>query len=240
MTSWTSSSGGAFLFVGLVLGMRHALEPDHLAAVSTLVTERQRAGWGALVGTWLGMLWGLGHTVALLVVASLLALVGTELPSRVAVIFELGVSLMLVVLGARALRRAWTVDVAGRPGPHRHATDEPVALVPADRSVRGSLRRSVRRALAVGMVHGLAGSGALTALVASCFPSLAGRLLTVALFGIGSMIGMAALSGIAGWPLARLGRDPRMGRLLSAISGVIALGLGFGWGWPLVNQLLTV
>jgi hypothetical protein len=88
-------------------------------------------------------------------------------------------------------------------------------------------------------VHGLAGSGALTALVASRFPSAGGRLLMVSVFGAGSMLGMAALSGIAGWPLARLGRAPRAGQWLGGLSGLLALALGICWGWPLLRQLLA-
>ena len=182
------SPGSGFLFVGFLLGMRHALEPDHLAAVSTLVTAQRRTGAGPLAGTWLGMLWGLGHTIALLVVATLLAVAGTELPLRLALSFELGVAAMLVVLGARSIHRAWHPEFVGRP-PSRGSMP---------RAIPRAIPRVIPRSLAVGLVHGLAGSGALTALVASRFPSIGGRLLTVSLFGLGSMIGMAALSGIAG------------------------------------------
>lgn len=221
-------SGPAFLLVGLLLGMRHALEPDHLAAVSTLLTAPRRGGWGALAGVGLGMLWGLGHTLALLVVATLLALAGRGLPERLALFFELSVAAMLVVLGARSIRGAWRST--SRRHSHGHLGEE----LPAT-----PIRRSVGRSLAIGVVHGLAGSGALTALVASRFPSVGGRLMMVSVFGVGSMLGMAALSGIAGWPLARLGRGPRAARWLGGLSGLFALGLGFFWGWPLVRQLVA-
>jgi hypothetical protein len=100
-------------------------------------------------------------------------------------------------------------------------------------------RAIFRRPLAVGLVHGLAGSGALTALVASRFPTVAGRLVTVCLFGFGSILGMALLSGLAGWPLSRLGRRPGVDRWLGTATGTFALGLGALWGWPILGRLLA-
>src|SRR5689334_12221481 len=109
---------------GLVLGMRHALEPDHLAAVSTLVAER-RTGSGA--GVVLGGIWGVGHAVALLAVAVLLGWAGAAMPPRVALTFELAVAFMLIAIGARSLlvasrqRRRAMEGGGGRPTAHAHA-----------------------------------------------------------------------------------------------------------------------
>jgi hypothetical protein len=201
---------------GLLLGMRHALEPDHLAAVSTLVVEQRRMTSGAI----LGGLWGLGHTFALLVVAGLLGLAGAAMPPRLATVFELGVAVMLVGIGLRGILRA--------PLAHRHG-GQPDA--------RSGLRFA-RRSLLVGSVHGLAGSGALTALVASRLATAPGRLFYVGVFGLGSVMGMAFLSGAAGWPLARLSRSPIWSRVLTTATGVMACGLGIVWGVPLVRALL--
>jgi hypothetical protein len=99
--------------------------------------------------------------------------------------------------------------------------------------------RFARRSLVVGLVHGLAGSGALTALVASQLPSAPGRVGYVMLFGLGSIVGMTILSGIAGWPLSRWGRNPAVGRALMIFTGVFACGLGVVWGVPLVRALLS-
>jgi hypothetical protein len=211
---------------GLVLGMRHALEPDHLAAVSTLVAER-RTGSGA--GAVLGGIWGIGHTLALLVVAGLLGWAGMAMPPRLALAFELAVAFMLIAIGARSLlvasreRRQTADGRAGHPVGHHHAPRW----------------RFARRSLVVGLVHGLAGSGALTALVASQLPSAPGRVGYVMLFGMGSIVGMTILSGIAGWPLSRLGRNPVVGRGLMMITGVFACGLGVVWGVPLIRELLS-
>ena len=214
-------SSSLWLF-GLLLGMRHALEPDHLAAVSTLVVEQRRVRSGMVLG---GM-WGLGHTLALLAVATLLALAGAAMPQRLATVFELVVALMLMGIGGRSMIRAKT----HAPPDHAHAH--------ADRSGPDGRWIFARRSLLVGSVHGLAGSGALTALVASRLSSTPDRLFTVGLFGLGSVMGMSALSGVAGWPLARLGRSPTVARVLMTGTGLLAFGLGIVWGLPLVRELL--
>jgi hypothetical protein len=202
---------------GLVLGMRHALEPDHVAAVSTLVAERRRSSSGAVLGGF----WGLGHTAALLAVTALLGAVGATMPARLATMFELAVAFMLIAIGIRSLVRA-------------RAAGGPPATAAAGRRHWSFARRS----LLVGLVHGLAGSGALTALIASRMPSPAGRLFYVALFGLGSVVGMTALSGVVGWPLSRIGRNPAVARILMIATGAFACGLGFVWGVPLVRELL--
>jgi hypothetical protein len=94
-----------------------------------------------------------------------------------------------------------------------------------------------RRPLIVGAIHGLAGSGALTALVLATLPSTIERLSYIALFGLGSTAGMAALSGLLGWPLARLGAHETVGRGISFAVGCLSVGLGLFWGYPLVGRM---
>jgi len=219
-------------FLGLLLGMRHALEPDHLAAVSTLVTEED----DPRSGLWLGAFWGLGHTVALLGMGLLLALFRTTLSERMSIVFELLVSAMLLFLGARALMRARTEMTHGALAPHErgllHVHPGPVAHVHLGR------RAYAVRPLVVGIVHGLAGSGALTALVLAGFDTHLERLAYTVVFGGGSVLGMGLLSGIAGWPLARLARTPRARGWTSAATGLLSVAMGVAWGWPLLPKLL--
>jgi high-affinity nickel-transport protein len=201
------TTGGLSLWaLGILLGLRHALEPDHLAAVSTLAGAER--GPRAAVG--LGVAWGLGHTLALLAVATVLATAQAALPPRLGTAFELGVGAMLVLLGASAVSRGWRRAGAA--------------------SVRAS-RTFARRSLIVGLLHGLAGSGALTVLVAAQLASPWGRVAYVALVGVGSMLGMAAVSGLAGVPLARAGARPGLARAIAALAGLAALGLGVTWIW---------
>jgi hypothetical protein len=90
----------------------------------------------------------------------------------------------------------------------------------------------------VGAIHGLAGSGALTALVLTTLPTTAARITYISLFGLGSTLGMAALSGVLGWPMARLGSNHAVGRGISLAVGCGSIGLGLVWGYPLVIRLL--
>ena len=97
-----------------------------------------------------------------------------------------------------------------------------------------------RRPLLVGAVHGLAGSGALTALVLATLPSTAARITYMALFGFGSTLGMAALSGLLGWPLARIGPHQAVARGVSALVGCVSRRRsGSSWGYPFTSRLLS-
>src|SRR5262249_25206069 len=221
-----SSSG-----LGSLLGMRHALEPDHLAAVSTLVTQERNGYKAALMGA----CWGIGHTVSLVAAGTALVLLRAEMPARLADVFELGVAVMLVGLGLRAIYLAARQGPEGPVHAHHHG-----ALVHVHRGAHAHIHIGAwtlaRRPLLVGAIHGLAGSGALTALVVATLPSTAARLIYMALFGVGSTVGMAALSGMLGWPLARLGSHRAFARAVSLMVGFVSTILGVAWGYPLVAR----
>jgi len=213
--------------------MRHALEPDHLAAVSTLVTEED----DPRSGLWLGAFWGLGHTLALLGVGLVLALLRTTMSDRLTVGFELLVSGMLLFLGVRALLRARAEMTEGALQPHDHGGRLHVHAGPGAHVHLGRRAYAVRP-LVVGIVHGLAGSGALTALVLAGFDTNLERLAYTLVFGGGSVLGMGLLSGIAGWPLAHLLRTPRARGWTSGAAGTLSVAMGLLWGWPLLPKLL--
>ena len=215
---WLAGAG-----LGSLLGMRHALEPDHLAAVSTLVTGERSSAKAA----WLGACWGLGHTLTLLAAGAVLVVWRTEMPAGAAEVFELGVVLLLVGFGVRAIHQG---VYRGPTGPtHTHATP--------GRGRRADLGGwTLGRPLLVGAVHGLAGSGALTALVVATLPSTAARLSYLALFGLGTTAGMAVLSGLVGWPLARVAAHPWVARSLSVAVGAVSTVLGLVWGYPLIAR----
>jgi len=210
--------------------MRHALEPDHLAAVSTLVTRERSSVKAAL----LGMCWGLGHTTGLIVVGAALVFLRAELPARIGNLFELLVAVMLIVLGSRAMVQAMRQGQPSHLHQHTFAVHRHSGL-PAH--VHIGAWTLARRPLLIGAVHGLAGSGALTALVLTTLPSTTARLSYMALFGLGSTIGMAALSGLLGWPLARLGAHHGVARGVSLAVGTMSVALGLFWGYPLVGKI---
>src|ERR1700730_5279368 len=210
--------------LGSLLGMRHALEPDHLAAVSTLVS-RERSGIRAAL---LGVCWGLGHTLSLVVVGALLVTLRAEMPPAVSDLFELLVAFMLVALGFRAIVHAARQGAEGPTRAHRHGR-----LVHSHAGVPAHVHIGVwtlaRRPLLIGAVHGLAGSGALTALVLATLPPPAAAPSYLLLFGLGSTLGMAALSGMLGWPIARLGKHHAVARVVSLLVGCTSIVLGLMW-----------
>jgi hypothetical protein len=217
--------------LGSLLGMRHALEPDHLVAVSTLVSH-DRSGYRA---AWLGLCWGIGHTLALVVVAAALIALRAEMPAALATAFELLVAVMLIALGVRAIVIA--VRQGQSAGPHRHRhrllVHTHAGLPP---HVHIGAWTLARRPLIVGAIHGLAGSGALTALVLATLPTTAARLTYMALFGVGSTLGMAIISGLLGWPLAQLSANQTVSRSMSVAVGCVSTLLGVWWGIRLVGS----
>ena len=219
--------------LGSLLGMRHALEPDHLAAVSTLVAH-ERDGYKA---AWLGACWGAGHTLTLVIVGAALVVLRAQMPPTAATLFEFSVALMLVGLGLRAIYLAARQGPAGPVHEHHHGH-----VVHVHRGAQAHIHVGAwtlaRRPLLVGAVHGLAGSGALTALVLTTLPTTTARLIYMVLFGFGSTLGMAALSGVLGWPLARMGRHRALARGVSLTVGCVSIVLGVAWGYPLIAALL--
>lgn len=223
-----SSLAGVLL--GLFVGLRHAFEPDHLAAMATLAAEARGPRRGAL----LGAIWGVGHTLALVVVGAILIIAGAALPARLGAAFELAVAGVLVVLGIRAIAIARREGAAGPSHRHSHrgvAHDHggPAAHVHVGRHTLAW------RPLAVGLVHGLAGSGALTALVFAQLASPASRMSYLGLFGVGSIAGMSIASAIASASLGRM--TGRGHRALMLAAGLVSIGVGVVWSLPLWDQI---
>ena len=222
------------LLWGLAQGVRHALEPDHLVAVSTLVAERRTARSAASYA----VAWGVGHALVLLAFGGVLLLVKGHVPERVGAGFELLVAAMLVALGVRALRRAYVHGRAGAPKPHAHELQAHVHAGPTDHvHLRGFTL--ARQPLVVGCLHGLAGSGALAALVLPGMKSPLAGLVYMAVYGSGATLGMAMLAGLAGVPLARLVRTARGIPILLGTTGLLSLALGVVWGWTAAGIALA-
>jgi hypothetical protein len=209
--------------LGVASGLRHAMEPDHLAAVSTVVAEQKTARASMRFAA----TWGAGHALMLLAVGGALLALRASMPRVVEDSLELGVALMLVVLGGRSLVRA--ARSAGAAHVHTHS-DSRHSHPGARAHVHAFGRALALRPLLIGIVHGTAGSGALTALAISRAPSFASGLLFLALYGAGAALGMAALAGAVGAPLARLASGRRTGPALLAVVGALSLCTGLVWG----------
>jgi hypothetical protein len=219
------SSSLAGVLLGLAVGLRHAFEPDHLTAVATLATETRDAKRGAL----LGAMWGLGHTMSLVIVGIVLIAIGAALPVRLGAWFELGVCAMLVLLGVRAIVQSRKLGSAGPVHAHAHG-GQVHEHAGADAHLHIGRGIFALRPLAVGLIHGLAGSGALTAIVFAELPSTSARLAYITLFGVGSIAGMAAASAIVGISLRAMERARRG---ITVAAGIVSIGLGIVWSLPL-------
>lgn len=218
-----------FLF-GVLMGVRHAFEADHLAAVASLATRSRSLRSGLLQGT----AWGLGHTLTLLTVGGACLLLGRAIPEGWASGLEALVGVMLLALGVDVLRRSRRervhvhvhqhADGMRHWHAHRHA---PAAAHDPGRHEHPHPARLPLRAIAVGLVHGLAGSAALFLLTLQTVPSVGQGLAYIALFGVGSILGMAALSAVIMVPLRATSH--LMGRVqgaLEATVGVATVAIG--------------
>ena len=183
----------AVLAIGGLLGFRHAFEPDHLAAVSTLATRPAARLWSAAR---LGLIWGLGHTVTVGAVALLIIVLGVRLPDRFWPAAELLVAALLILLGGmviwRYVRGRWHMHAHAHPAaaPHFHLHSHARDLSHGHSHAVVDARRS----LGFGIAHGLAGSGAIAALLVAAVPDTMSRLVYFAAFSVGTIVGMLGVS----------------------------------------------
>ena len=241
--------------IGFLLGMKHALESDHLAAVATLAT-----GQHSLPATIRqGVAWGVGHTVTLIAVGAIVLMLGATVPENFERTLELCVGLMLVGLGADVIRRLARGRIHFHVHRHRSGATHIHAHSHADRSLHGAAaaklpnvltndpsnlprlelahalqshehahgRTLPLRAIAVGMMHGLAGSAALVVLSLQTARSIPAGIGYIVFFGVGSIAGMAALSVAIAIPLRFSGRYlTGLYRGVTAVIAVATLALG--------------
>ncbi len=235
----------ATLGLGFVLGLKHATEADHLAAVSTIVSERRSLWQSAGVGA----LWGAGHTAALLAAGLLVVGLGVTIPERVAWVLELAVALMIILLGTRLLYRIFrgqqTVHVhahehGGRPHVHLHFHDERHKHSVETTHLSAHDGLSGWRPFFVGIVHGLAGSAALTLLVLTEIvrngsPALG--LIYLGVFGAGSIGGMLLMSSLIGLPFSLGWRFFQRTLLpLRFCAGVLSTTFGLFYAWRILEK----
>jgi high-affinity nickel permease len=245
------TSGLAILAIGFFLGMRHATDPDHVIAVSTMVSRERSVAKAAFIG----VLWGCGHTLTILAVGASIILFGLAIPARVGLTMEFCVGLMLVVLGVLNLTGVmkWMSDKFSPAHPpvtgehaHLHEHDAKLHLhwhshAPASDHHGGSLAppQSLERSFAslglyqalrpllVGIVHGLAGSAAVALLVLSAIRDPGWAVLYLLVFGVGTVAGMMLITSVIALPFSFAGyRFAWLNRSLVTGSGILSLAFG--------------
>ena len=217
------------LGLGFLLGMQHALEPDHIAAVSSIAARRTHVA--DIVKH--GLTWGVGHTLTLFVFAGAAILLGHAIPDSVAQPMEAAVGIMLIALGGHVLWRLWREPVHfhrhghGDGTVHFHAHSHAGETGPHARAAHLHEHGFRWRTLLVGLMHGMAGSAALLVLTVSQASSPAAGLGYIALFGIGSMFGMGALSTAIAVPLVVSARWLTWAnRGLQIAVGIVTIAIG--------------
>lgn len=224
--------------IGLLLGFRHAFEPDHLAAVSTLATRPGARLWSAAR---LGLVWGVGHTATVGVVVAVILVLGLELPARLWPAAELLVAALLMLLGSvviwRYARGRWHMHAhshAGSAEPHVHLHSHAHETGHAHRHARPDARRS----LGFGIAHGLAGSGAIAALLVAAAPDTTSRLIYFATFGGGTILGMLLVSLTLGVAVrVAAGKRARWAAILHVGSAAASVVVGIALAASTVMRL---
>jgi high-affinity nickel permease len=217
------------LGLGFLLGLQHALEADHVAAVSSIAARRSDVA--DIVKH--GLTWGIGHTLTLFAFAGAALALGGAIPETLARLIECAVGMMLVGLGAHVLWWLWRDRVHFHKHRHSdgmvhlHAHSHAGETIAHARAPHAHAHGFRWRTLLVGFMHGMAGSAALLVLAVSQASSVAAGLLYVALFGIGSMLGMGALSTVIAIPLALSARWlTRLNNGLQGTVGIITIAIG--------------
>ena len=223
-----STSAATVLGVGFLIGLKHATEADHLAAVSTIVSERK----SLLSSMFIGGVWGLGHTISLVIAGVFVLLLDFQISEQTERMLEFGVGVMLVLLGLNVLRKivqGGTLHFhAHEHGARQHVHAHLHELGAADEPNTHHGFSFSPRALVIGMIHGLAGSAALMLLVIPTIDSRPLGLLYIVIFGIGSIGGMMLMSLLVGLPFSLTAlRFNRFNSLLQSVAGLISVGLGF-------------
>ena len=253
----------AITLLGFVLGMRHATDPDHVIAVTTIVSRQRAISSAALIGAF----WGLGHTLTIMAVGTAIILFNVIIPPSVGLAMELAVGIMLVLLGvlnltgiSRKISERLTPAVAGghshphshgdyvhnhvhghEPGKHGHA-EEATPQARLDRKFGRLGAYQAVRPLVVGIVHGLAGSAAVALLVLATIHNSAWAVAYLLVFGAGTIAGMMLITTAIAVPYSYTSRRfVRLNHGLAAASGLIsvAFGLFIGYQTGFVHGLFT-
>ncbi|MCS6805336.1 MAG: hypothetical protein NZ823_09380 [Blastocatellia bacterium] len=221
------------LGLGFVLGLKHALDPDHLIAVSTIVSEHKSLKRSSLIGAF----WGVGHTTSLLLVGLLVIGLRLTIPDRVALSMEFCVAMMLIALGANLIWKTWRVSIHSHPHTHadgQHHAHTHVHVPGAHHHEEPHVLDHAKRPLLIGMVHGLAGSAALMLLVLTTIPSPWLGLAYIVVFGLGSIGGMLLMSSMIGMPFVLTAeRFSRFNQGIKMTAGMCSVIFGLFLAWQI-------
>jgi len=222
-------SPALILTLGLAIGLQHAFEPDHVAAVSTLVSKSKRGSQtfkqivkeGTFKSSILGAFWGAGHTTSLVVMGLLMFVLAINIPSNVFLGLEFVVGIMLVYLAFTTFSNKKLFPIK-HMHPHAHEN----GTVHIHQHEHNSEHKHSHKSYLIGCIHGLAGSGALVVLTASTLGNIETVLSFILIFGVGSVLGMVLVSNLIGLPFAFTNKIGSANKILRYVAGGASLLIG--------------
>ena len=214
------------LAAGAMVGLIHAFEPDHVSAMSTQImsgksslTKKQSLKNLTAISSWRGMIWGFGHTSSIIIIGVLIAGLSLNIGNEFFLGAELIVGIMLIFLGVFTLRNR---NILGQTHIHPHTHENGISHVHTHNHTND--HKHDHKSFIIGSIHGIAGSGSIVALTASVFMGFETMMYFLVLFGIGSIVGMAVISGIIGLPFILSSKMKQVTRYLRyGISGITIL-----------------
>lgn len=207
---------------GFLLGVKHAFDADHVAAVSTIISKHKSIKKSSL----LGMFWGFGHTISLLCVGLIILLLKITIPEKIALSFEFIVGIVLVILGLNVLLTINKNKIHFHR--HKHGKEEHIHFHSHKLTKHHDHKHKLfHQSLFIGLIHGLAGSAVLTLLVLTTIKSVWLGLIYILIFGIGSIIGMILISSVVSLPFTLIPNNlQRTQKFLKISAGLISMIIG--------------
>jgi len=236
------------LLLGLVTGLRHSIEADHVAAVLSVVASNHK---NIKRASMLGAIWGLGHTTSLFVAGLVVLLLAVNISDTISNRLEFGVGIMLLFLGVTTFT-GWSIgkffkglrhrkSSSSSSWSHDHIHHHQDNVVHSHRHVHDDEHGHGHKSLIIGMIHGMAGSGALLLIVLSTINSIPLGLAYIAIFGAGSIGGMAGISTLMGIPFVKFSNSAKISMALRYAAAITTLAIGAGLIYDLVwiDQIFT-
>ena len=230
------------LLLGLLTGLRHSMEADHIAAVLSVVASSHK---NIKRASMLGAIWGLGHTMSLFVAGLVVLLLAVNISETISNRLEFGVGIMLLFLGFTTLT-GWSIGkffkgLRHQKSSHKHIHHHQGNIVHSHGHIHDNEHKHGHKSLIIGMVHGMAGSGALLLIVLSTINSIPLGLAYIVIFGAGSIGGMVGVSTLMGIPFVKLSNSAKISIALRYAAAITTLAIGAGLIYDLVwiDQIFT-
>ncbi len=245
LTQIQSLTPALVLTLGLVIGLKHAFEPDHIAAVSTQISKqkhnsqslKQRIMEGTIKSSLIGAMWGAGHTTTLILIGLLVYVLSINIPEVFFTGSEFLVGIMLIFLAFTTLSNKKLFKIK-----HMHPHTHEDGIVHTHPHEHDSVHKHTHKSYLIGCIHGLAGSGAIIVVIAGALTSIQDVLSFILIFGIGSIIGMILVSNLIGIPFVFSNKISSLNRTLRYVAGSVSLLIGITIIYEIVfvGKLFTI